>query len=681
MKKTVSLLCAVLMAVTMAVPAFAYEVIGTVLSTDIRAYINGAEIPAYNIDGRLAIVVSDLNNYGFKTVYNNETRRSSVTRNPNANSGFVSVPSKASGLPIGARVMDVYRSDITVDLDGRVVPAVNVENRMAIYFSDLKGYGTYGYDNATRTSKITLAGSGPAVIDADPLKIVKAPADYKMKSESEAVSFTVQISGGRAPYTYRWFTEKGTSLTSESATILGTSHTYTVSFPESALVSTKSVYFYVEVTDANGARATSGKAVLTPPTYDAIRITKQPAAYQMRSDRDTSAAFTVEISGGRAPYTYKWIEEVDGNNGWSSSDSSSSTKNTFYEKDGQTLFRSYSTVKLYCEITDSNGYTIRSEKAELKPYAGAFKITSQPKDVTVTSTTSSASFSVTVTGGTAPYTYDWHLEEGRYTTPFTSYSTSSASDTLTLDSRDLSRWADSSSTLYIVCEITDANRTTIASDRAKLSYSASSSLSVVSQPRDYFMQSKQDNASFSVTVSGGKAPYYYDWYIIDGSRPTDYTTHSSSRTTDEITLDWIDLKDWYGSVDYVWVVCTVTDADDREVSTKKARLDFDYSSGGGSSSGSSLWIVEHPQDTRAVNGEAAFHIAVSGGRAPYKYEWTISLAGSPVGTETHTSSAEYDSFTLNSADTWKVFEDMVRVYCTVTDSNGETEVSANGMLY
>ncbi|MBQ3860326.1 MAG: hypothetical protein II779_07345, partial [Clostridia bacterium] len=88
MKKTVSLLCAVLMAVTMAVPAFAYEVIGTVLSTDIRAYINGAEIPAYNIDGKLAIVVSDLNNYGFKTVYNNETRRSSVTRNPNANSGF-----------------------------------------------------------------------------------------------------------------------------------------------------------------------------------------------------------------------------------------------------------------------------------------------------------------------------------------------------------------------------------------------------------------------------------------------------------------------------------------------------------------------------------------------------------------------------------------------------------------
>ena len=130
-------------------------VIGQVLSTDIRAYINGAEIPAYNIDGKLAILVSDLNNYGFKTSFNNDLRKTAVTRDRSA-SKFQSVPSKASGLPIGAPVMSVYSTDITVELDGKAVPAFNVDNRMAIYFSELMPYGDYGYNNSLRASLLVL---------------------------------------------------------------------------------------------------------------------------------------------------------------------------------------------------------------------------------------------------------------------------------------------------------------------------------------------------------------------------------------------------------------------------------------------------------------------------------------------------------------------------------------------
>ncbi len=160
MKKSITiLLMAVMLAVT-AIPCYAVQVIGQVLSTDIRAYINGAEIPAYNIDGKLAVVVSDLNNYGFKTSYNNDLRKSSVTRNPSATT-FNSVPSKASGLPIGSRVMDVYQSDITVELDGVQVQAFNVDNRMAIYFNELKKYGSYTYDNNSRSSIIVLSNSIP----------------------------------------------------------------------------------------------------------------------------------------------------------------------------------------------------------------------------------------------------------------------------------------------------------------------------------------------------------------------------------------------------------------------------------------------------------------------------------------------------------------------------------------
>ena len=159
-RSVTSLLLTVVMLSAILVPASAAQVIGSVLATDIRAYINGAEIPAYNIDGKLAIIVSDLNNYGFTTQYNNDLRKSIVTRNLSASS-FTSVPSKASGLPIGTPVMSVYASDITVELDGRQVQAFNVDNRMAIYFTELKEYGDYGYDNTNRASVLNLSYTIP----------------------------------------------------------------------------------------------------------------------------------------------------------------------------------------------------------------------------------------------------------------------------------------------------------------------------------------------------------------------------------------------------------------------------------------------------------------------------------------------------------------------------------------
>ena len=94
-KRIITGFLAVVMAVSIILPVSAVQIIGQVLATDIRAYINGAEIPAYNIDGKLAIIVSDLNNYGFVTQYNNDLRKTSVTRNLLASS-FTSVPLKSN---------------------------------------------------------------------------------------------------------------------------------------------------------------------------------------------------------------------------------------------------------------------------------------------------------------------------------------------------------------------------------------------------------------------------------------------------------------------------------------------------------------------------------------------------------------------------------------------------------
>ena len=65
-------ICCLLITLAMlfcAIPINAATVIGSVLTTDIRAYINGCEVPSYNIDGNIVVVGQDLRSYGFNVLY------------------------------------------------------------------------------------------------------------------------------------------------------------------------------------------------------------------------------------------------------------------------------------------------------------------------------------------------------------------------------------------------------------------------------------------------------------------------------------------------------------------------------------------------------------------------------------------------------------------------------------
>ena len=87
------------------------EIAGQVLATDITAYINGYPIPTYNIGGKLSVIVSDLRQYGFTTVYNDATRTSSVSL-PNqieAKSTITPLAVTKSAAAVGSFVMNVYK--------------------------------------------------------------------------------------------------------------------------------------------------------------------------------------------------------------------------------------------------------------------------------------------------------------------------------------------------------------------------------------------------------------------------------------------------------------------------------------------------------------------------------------------------------------------------------------------
>ncbi len=116
------------------------DVIGSVYSTDILAYVNGLPINSYNIGGRTAVVIEDLYdrenggfNYGFDWRYDDGTR--TLTVESDGDNGFSD--SEVSRGTVGDIAGAVYETDIKVIFNGQEVPSFNIGGRTAVCIEDL----------------------------------------------------------------------------------------------------------------------------------------------------------------------------------------------------------------------------------------------------------------------------------------------------------------------------------------------------------------------------------------------------------------------------------------------------------------------------------------------------------------------------------------------------------------
>lgn len=165
---------------------------------------------------------------------------------------------------------------------------------------------------------------------------------------------TVVASGGMAPYTYLWVT--GATTPSVSGLTQG--------------------YYRVTVTDAQGCQSNNLGAFIQQNPRITVNTTITNATC-IQTD-GSAIAFG---SGGVSPYTYAW--------------SNGQTSNTAINLSGST---SYTVI-----ATDANGCT---------GFRSAWISTNTPITATYTSTVSqctspTGSATLSVTGGTAPYTYVW----------------------------------------------------------------------------------------------------------------------------------------------------------------------------------------------------------------------------------------------------------------------------------
>lgn len=128
------------------------EIIGAGYATDIRAYIDGILVPSYNIDGYTAVLVRDLENYGFVVEWNAATKRVDFYRDFSKPSTPL-VP-KAEEHPVGTKVFDVYATNIRTFFRGTEIPSFNIGGKTAVRLRDIAMVGSAVYNEETKCASI-----------------------------------------------------------------------------------------------------------------------------------------------------------------------------------------------------------------------------------------------------------------------------------------------------------------------------------------------------------------------------------------------------------------------------------------------------------------------------------------------------------------------------------------------
>jgi len=245
-------------------------------------------------------------------------------------------------------------------------------------------------------------------------------------------SATVSASGGTAPYTYLW----SNGVTGSTASGL-TAGTYTVT-----------------VTDANGCTSVLD-FVITQPIPLMIQSVSQT---NVSCNGGNDGTATVVVIGGNAPYTYQW----------------SPTGGTGATATGLTA-GTYSVL-----ITEATGDAITETFTITEPQAILASI-SQKTDITC-NFASNGTATVTVSGGTAPYTYFW----------------SNGMTTATANNLNVGTYN---------VQVVDAKG---CKATAMVSITQPAALVLTSNFTDISCYGQNDGSA-SVSVTGGVGPYTYSW--------------------------------------------------------------------------------------------------------------------------------------------------------------------------
>jgi gliding motility-associated-like protein len=407
---------------------------------------------------------------------------------------------------------------------------------------------TYSWSNGSSTQDLSNLSSGTYTVTVTDANGCTAQANAVISQPSAALtasvsssspvscfggnngSVSLSVTGGTSPYSYSW--SNGSSSQNQTGLAAGT---YTVT-----------------VTDANGCSASVSQTITQPQA--AISATHN-VTQQVSCFGGNNGSVTLSVNGGTSPYSFLW------SNG-------SSTQNLTGLSSG-----SYTVT-----VTDANGCTTTRTVTITQPSAALAANASQSQAVSCHAG-SDGQITLSVAGGTAPYTYLW--SNGATTQAANGLSAGTYTVTVT-DANGCT--AQSSATITQPAQVLSGTTTT------------TSNISCFSG----------SNGSIDLTVSGGTGPFTFMWNT--GATSEDLTGLPAGTYTVTIT-------DFNG--------CT---AQANGTITQPA-----------GSLGASLNVSQNVACYGGSGG--ALNLTVSGGTMPYTFQWsngatTEDISGLAVGTYT-----------------------------------------------
>ncbi len=255
---------------------------------------------------------------------------------------------------------------------------------------------------------------------------------------------------------------------------------------------------------------------------------------------------------------------------------------------------------------------------------------------------------MTVSGGELPYSYQWQVKQGA----------SGSWKDITYTASKMSFFVsdtDLSNPNYYRCVITDSAGTKVTSDAAYVSTTQSTGLKV-SLTYGSIEAYATDTFKVSVTVSGGKAPYTYQWYY--GESIGNYTAINENTQTVYFKPN--------PAPAIQYLKCTVIDSSGAIAESEPFKITLKHAQ-------SNLTAKLNKTSISVKHGESfSISVGVTGGAAPYKYSWYMA-----IGNGTFFDMSQFDpnasgSYFNSAGD----ITNPVKYYkCEVKDNNGNTVFS------
>lgn len=252
--------------------------------------------------------------------------------------------------------------------------------------------------------------------DANALRITKQPQNVSGKA-TNTLKLSVEAAGGKTPYTYRWQRRTADTDWSDLSKNPRSAVEQTINNVDAQVLrispgvfsslAERGYAFRCVVTDADGSSVTSNSAAFFVKTEE-LRITKQPMSVEA-APMDI-AEFRTSAAGGRPPYRYQW-EVSDDTMGWTWIDTLQDTSMYYDDAKGllQVEISGYEWrdhVRYRCVVFDADGRSIQTQPVEISEKVMSLRVSTQQSVVQATNG-EQVSFQITVSGGKAPYQYEW----------------------------------------------------------------------------------------------------------------------------------------------------------------------------------------------------------------------------------------------------------------------------------